>query len=131
LRLFVMIQCIIVSFITLWHPAAAVPIPCPWAWLSHLSDVITTQGNNKKKLKSTDEAHYMWQLSRQLLSEAGRHSLLYNFICIFMQAQLWMSEGLNYRKGLPWYTTMNVCTFIIGLAAEILWATSSVIQAGF
>jgi len=86
--------------------------------------------SSKKIEKCRWSTLHMTLLYRQLLNETGRHTLLY-IICIFMQAQPWMSEGLNDGRGLPWCTTMNICTFIIGLVAEILWAASSVIQAGF
>jgi len=68
--------------------------------------------SSKKIDKCRWSTLHMAQLYRQLLNETGRHRLLY-IICIFMQAQPWMSKGLNDGRGSPWCTTMNICTFII------------------
>ena len=58
---FVLIQCIIISFTTLWHPTAAVPIPLS---ISIAITLIRCNYNtratvsSKKNFKSADEAHY-------------------------------------------------------------------------
>jgi hypothetical protein len=88
---FALIQCIIISFTTLWHPTAAVlirlSISMAFTFIGCNYNTRATISSKKKKICKVQMKH-ITQLYRQVLSEAGRHRLSY-IICIFMQAQPW------------------------------------------